>query len=56
MHPGDRRTYGHSIIVDPWGEIVASCEEGEAVIIAEFDKENMQDIRQRFPALIHRRL
>jgi predicted amidohydrolase len=46
-HAGGRRTWGHSMIVDPWGEILASRDEGEGVVLAEIDHERLQDIRRR---------
>lgn len=55
-HPGGRRTYGHSLIIDPWGETLACVEQGEGVAVAEIDRQHLKDIRSRFPALKHRRL
>ena len=46
-HAGGRRTWGHSMIVDPWGEIVAQREEGEGVVLAELDPERIKDVRRR---------
>jgi deaminated glutathione amidase len=46
-HAGGRRTWGHSMIVDPWGEIVAQREEGEGVVLAEIDPERIKDVRRR---------
>jgi deaminated glutathione amidase len=46
-HPGGRRTWGHSMIVDPWGEILALREEGEGVVLAEIDSQRIQDVRRR---------
>ena len=54
-HPGGRRTFGHSMLVDPWGEIVASQAEGEGVIVGDIDPSRIADIRARLPALAHRR-
>jgi predicted amidohydrolase len=59
-HPGGRRTYGHSMIVDPWGEIVAGesralDDEMTGLISADFDMDRLEDIRRQFPALSHRR-
>jgi len=47
-HASGRRTWGHSMIVDPWGEILASRAEGEGVLLAEIDLERVQEIRRRF--------
>ena len=46
-HAGGRRTWGHSMIVDPWGEILALREEGEGIVLAEIDHERLKDIRRR---------
>ena len=46
-HAGGRRTWGHSMIVDPWGEILASRDEGEGVVLAEIDHEKLKEIRRR---------
>ncbi|MCD6041517.1 MAG: acyltransferase [Burkholderiales bacterium] len=47
-HPGGRRTWGHSMIVDPWGEILACrADEGEGVVLAEVDPERIRDVRRR---------
>jgi predicted amidohydrolase len=53
---GRARTYGHSLIIDPWGEILAEGpEEGEAVILAEVDPGKAEEARRRIPALQHDR-
>lgn len=51
-----RRTYGHSMIVDPWGRILAEQNEGPGVVTAELDMERLEDIRARMPVWEHRRL
>ena len=56
LHPNGRRTYGHSMIVDPWGEVLASRAEGEGVVLAELDAGRLAEVRQSLPALEHRRL
>lgn len=56
LHPTGRRTWGHSMIVDPWGEVLAVQAEGEGVVLAEVDPARLDDIRTRLPALRHRRL
>jgi deaminated glutathione amidase len=47
IHPGGRRTWGHTMIVDPWGEILASRDEDEGVVLAEIDLERVRDVRRR---------
>ena len=55
-HPNGRRTWGHSMVVDPWGEIVTVLEEGEGVVVAELDVTRIEQVRLQLPALKHRRL
>ena len=56
MHPGGRRTWGHSMLVDPWGTIVASHAEGAGLAVGDVDAARMVDVRARLPALAHRTL
>ena len=56
-HPGGRRTWGHTMIVDPWGEILACRnEDGPGVIVADLDPRRLATVRQQLPALAHRRI
>jgi len=55
-HENGRRTWGHSMIVDPWGEVLALRAEGEGVVVAELDGARTAAVRARLPALAHRRL
>lgn len=55
MHPGPRETYGHSLLVDPWGRILAEQARGEGVLFAQRDAEEQASIRQRMPVTGHRR-
>ncbi|RKD27542.1 Predicted amidohydrolase [Caminicella sporogenes DSM 14501] len=48
--------YGHSLIVDPWGEVVAKADERETVIIKEVDLHRVNKIREELPLLKHRRI
>lgn len=53
---GERYTYGHSLIVDPWGEILAEGDgEAEDIIVADLDLGRVEQVRQRLPALQHDR-
>lgn len=56
VHANGRETYGHSMIVEPWGEVLASRAEGAGVAIATLDLEQLCDRRKRFPVLLHRRI
>jgi nitrilase len=55
-HPGGRRTYGHSLVVGPWGEILAEAPAGPGVVTATLDDAYLQSLRAQFPVLSHRRL
>jgi nitrilase len=55
-HENGRRTWGHSMIVDPWGEVLARLPEGEGVVCAQLDPARLAQVRQQLPALGHRRL
>jgi deaminated glutathione amidase len=55
-HENGRRTWGHSMVIDPWGEVLAVCEEGEGFAIAELDPQRMAQVRVQLPALAHRKL
>ena len=54
-HENGRRTYGHSMVIDPWGKVLAVRDEGEGVVLAELDPALIASVRQQLPALEHRR-
>lgn len=56
LHPGGRRTYGHSMLIDPWGVIVAELAEGPGVVVGDIEPERIAAVRRDLPALAHRRL
>jgi nitrilase len=56
VHPGNRKTWGHSMIVDPWGEVLATSNDGEGLITAELSLNKVKKIREALPALKHRRV
>ena len=56
LHENGRRTWGHSMLVDPWGKVVDCRPEGAGVVIGEVDSQRLTDVRQQLPALSHRRL
>lgn len=55
LHPNGRRTHGHTMIVDPWGNVCGEKVEGEGVVFAEIDPEAIRKVRASLPALAHRR-
>lgn len=55
-HGGGRTTYGHALVVDPWGTVLAECGDGEGLAIAELRPERTASIRATLPSLAHRRL
>lgn len=55
-HPTGRHTYGHTMIVDPWGEVLAMRAEGEGVVLAQIDLERVREVRGALPANLNRRL
>jgi len=54
-HPGGRHTYGHSLIVGPWGKVLAELPQGTGTVVADVDLAELERLRARFPALSHRR-
>ncbi|MCV2353560.1 carbon-nitrogen hydrolase family protein [Paucibacter sp. B2R-40] len=56
LHQNGRRTWGHSMIIDPWGEVIACLPEGEGVVLADLDLARLAAVRRQLPALQHRRL
>jgi deaminated glutathione amidase len=51
---GIRRSYGHSLIVDPWGTVVAECGDGEGICLAEIQRARTREIRRGMPVAEHR--
>jgi predicted amidohydrolase len=56
LHENGRRTWGHSMIVGPWGDVLDVLPEGEGVVWGELDTQRLADVRLQLPALAHRRL
>ena len=54
-HEDGRATYGHSLAIDPWGEVLLDLGEGAGLGFAEIDPARVADVRSRVPALAHRR-
>lgn len=55
-HMNNRETWGHSMVVSPWGEILATVAQGEGIACADIDLEQLQALRDRFPSLTHRKI
>jgi nitrilase len=53
-HDNGRRTWGHTLLLDPWGRVLAEQAEGEAVLVAEFNIAELAACRRQLPALAHR--
>ncbi len=56
FHPGGRETYGHSLVVDHWGKVLARRPRGPGVVVAALDRDAQCRAREEFPALDHRRI
>jgi deaminated glutathione amidase len=56
MHPNGRATYGHSMLVDAWGNVVSERATGAGCVVGEIDATCIADVRRKLPALAHRRL
>jgi deaminated glutathione amidase len=55
-HVNGRETYGHSMIVDPWGQVMNELANGSGLVCAEIDMDRLKNIRRTFPALEHRNI
>jgi len=53
-HGNGRRTWGHSMLIDPWGVIVAERDEGEGTVTGSIDPTRLAEVRENLPALKHR--
>jgi len=57
IHGNGRETWGDSLIVDPWGQVLSRvAQPGPGLAVAEIDRTVQQELRERFPALSHRRI
>ncbi|MDP1733166.1 MAG: carbon-nitrogen hydrolase family protein [Sulfuritalea sp.] len=54
QHPNGRMTHGNSMVIDPWGEVLARMDKGEGVVIGELDRQRLVEVRTSLPALKHR--
>ena len=55
-HVNQRKTWGHSMLIDPWGSVLADLPEGEGFITGSLSKEKLNEVRSQLPALAHRKL
>jgi predicted amidohydrolase len=55
-HPGNRTTYGHSLVVDPWGTVIAEAADGVGLVCATLERSRLEAVRRSLPSLTHRRL
>lgn len=55
LHENGRRTWGHSLVANPWGELLAQQAEGEGVVMADIRLASLQQYRSQLPALAHRK-
>jgi predicted amidohydrolase len=54
-HQDGRRTFGHSLVVDPWGKILLDMGPEPGLGFAELDPGQVDEVRRRLPAVLHRR-
>jgi deaminated glutathione amidase len=55
-HPGGRQTYGHSLVVDPWGTVIAEASDGPGLAQATLERSRLDTVRRSLPSLSHRKL
>jgi predicted amidohydrolase len=55
-HPGGRKTYGHSLIADPWGTVIAECSDGVGFRSASVERSRLREVRGSLPSLAHQKL
>lgn len=53
LHESGRQTYGHSMIVEPWGKIIAERDKGVGLVVAEIDLQCLKQVRRQFPSNEH---
>jgi predicted amidohydrolase len=55
-HPGSKLTFGHSLVVDPWGTIIAEASDGVGLVFATLERSRLESVRSSLPSLKHRKL
>jgi len=56
IHQNQRRTWGNTMLIDPWGDVLATLAEGEGFISGALSKDKLNEVRSKLPALAHRKL
>jgi len=56
IHQNQRRTWGNTMLIDPWGDVLATLPEGEGFISGVLSKDKLNEVRSKLPALAHRKL
>ena len=54
QHNEKRRSYGHSLVIDPWGEVVAELADGDGILFADIEPDRVASVRRQLPSLNHR--
>lgn len=54
QHNERRRSYGHSLVIDPWGRITAELADGDGILLAEIEPDQVASVRRQLPSLTHR--
>ena len=54
LHPSGRRPYGHSLLIDPWGTVVAEHDNGPGIVVGDVDPVRLATVREELPAFAHR--
>jgi predicted amidohydrolase len=55
-HPNNRQTYGHSLVADPWGTVIAEASDGVGLALATLERAKLEAVRSSLPSLRHRKL
>jgi nitrilase len=56
IHQNQRRTWGNTMLIDPWGSVLSTLAEGEGFISGVLSKDKLNEVRSKLPALAHRKL
>jgi nitrilase len=53
IHSNGRKTWGHTVIIDPWGEVLAEMKSEPGIVSADIDLDKLVSIREQLPSLLH---